>query len=297
MIVSFSGGETSAFMANWLWLHKREEFEMVFVFANTGQEREETLIFVERCSNHFGFPVVWIEASVTQGLRKGTSHTIVNYNSANRVGLPFENVIKKYGIPNNRNPHCTRELKERPISSYAKSLGWNDYFTAIGIRTDEIDRMNSKAIDKKFLYPLCCATMQPMTKNKINFWWTLQPFRLELKGYQGNCLVCWKKTKTKLMQIATEDPHAFDFFKRMESTYENYVPVTRLKKLIGSDASPVLPIRFYRDHLSVSQLIFDSTAPFKVVKDESLRFDVPELFDSLNGLQNDSCEIYSSCNS
>jgi hypothetical protein len=31
------------------------------VFANTGQEREETLEFVKQCDDHFGFGTVWIE--------------------------------------------------------------------------------------------------------------------------------------------------------------------------------------------------------------------------------------------
>ena len=48
LLVSFSGGETSAFMAQWLWRHKRDQYDMVFVFANTGQENEETLDFVQQ---------------------------------------------------------------------------------------------------------------------------------------------------------------------------------------------------------------------------------------------------------
>ena len=55
LLVSFSGGETSAFMAQWLWKHKQDEYEMLFVFANTGQEKEETLQFVDKCENE-----IWI---------------------------------------------------------------------------------------------------------------------------------------------------------------------------------------------------------------------------------------------
>lgn len=81
LLVSFSGGETSAYMAQWLWNHKQDEFDMVFVFANTGQENEETLLFVEKCSKHFGFPVHWVEAVVHHGKRKGTTHKAVCFKT------------------------------------------------------------------------------------------------------------------------------------------------------------------------------------------------------------------------
>ena len=50
LLVSFSGGETSAFMAQWLNNHYEEYGykNIVFVFANTGLENEQTLEFVER---------------------------------------------------------------------------------------------------------------------------------------------------------------------------------------------------------------------------------------------------------
>ena len=32
LLVSFSGGETSAYMAQWLWNHKQDEYEMIFIF-------------------------------------------------------------------------------------------------------------------------------------------------------------------------------------------------------------------------------------------------------------------------
>lgn len=62
-VVSFSGGRTSGMM---LW-HVIEAFggtlpdDVKVVFANTGKERPETLDFVERCSQRWGVPVVWLE--------------------------------------------------------------------------------------------------------------------------------------------------------------------------------------------------------------------------------------------
>ena len=220
LLVSFSGGETSAFMAQWLWKNKQDEYEMLFVFANTGQENEETLQFVDKCENEFGFKINWIECDVKDGKGNGTSFTLTDFKNAKRNGEPFEQVIKKYGIPNPAFLHCTRELKMNPIKAFAKSIwGKEKYYLAIGIRVDEFDRMNDKFKELRIIYPLISEI--PMTKPKINFWWKQQSFRLNLKGYQGNCVTCYKKSDKKLFQIAKENPNAFDFFDRMEQEYGN----------------------------------------------------------------------------
>ena len=111
LVVSFSGGETSAFMAQWLWQNKKLDYDMKFIFANTGAENEETLVFIDRCSKFFGFPVVWLESEPIHIERKGTQHRVVDFKTASRDGEPFERVVKKYGTPNQAFPHCTRELK------------------------------------------------------------------------------------------------------------------------------------------------------------------------------------------
>jgi len=68
---------------------------------------------------------------------------MTNFTTACRDGEPFEAVIKKYGIPNMDFPHCTRELKIRPIHAFAKVyFGSVDYVSAIGIRADEVDQEN-----------------------------------------------------------------------------------------------------------------------------------------------------------
>lgn len=206
LLISFSGGETSAFMTRWLLENKQDEYDMVVVFANTGQENEETLQFVEKFSIHYKIPVVWVEAVVRVkfmdkvcemcsdifmtykwfGARLGTKHRVTNYNNADRDGKVFERVIQKYGIPNMAMPQCTRELKQRPITSFGiEYFKGSKFYTAIGIRNDEVDRKNANASKRRLIYPL--IEMQPTTKPVINLFWSLQPFRLDLKGYQGNC--------------------------------------------------------------------------------------------------------------
>jgi len=179
LLVTFSGGETSAFMGNWLNKKMQNEYEMLFVFANTGVESNETLEFVHKCEKEFGLDIKWIEAKVYHNQRKSTGFKIVDYNSATRntdwkntTDTPFEEVVKKYGIPNHSRLHCTRELKMNPIKNYAKSIwGKEKYYLALGIRIDEIDRMNAKKDELRLVYPLIQKNMQPMTKKHINFWW------------------------------------------------------------------------------------------------------------------------------
>jgi hypothetical protein len=279
LLVSFSGGETSAFMAQWLNNHyEKYGYEnIVFVFANTGLENEQTLEFVERCDKHFKLNVQWVEADVQQGIRKGTGFNRTDFDYASRNGEPFEEVIKKYGIPNQAFPHCTRELKQAPIHSFAKVwFNGEKYHTAIGIRRDEADRMDAKAKQMGFIYPLISGKMIPATKPMINFYWRSMPFRLELKGYQGNCITCWKKGDRKLYQIAKENPKSFDFMAEMERKYPY-------------DKNGNKQV-FFRKNRSTIQILEEA----KSWKGK-IRNDADVYTWQLDLMGGDSCEVFSSC--
>ena len=312
LLISFSGGETSAYMAQWLWNNKRDEYDMIFVFANTGEENEETLQFVNQCEIEFGFPVVWVEAAPRVSLfdeivdmclwvfkqdwiggKIGCRAKVVNYLTASRNGEPFEAVIQKYGIPNMAMPHCTRELKEAPIKAYARSIGWKQYYTAIGIRGDEIDRVNAKHKKKRLIYPL--LDMRPMDKKKINFWWSTQKFRLQLKGYEGNCKVCWKKADSKLYQLSKEAEYKFAFFGKMEARYGRYTPDSRLKLMEERGEMPIYPVTFYRKNRSVEDIINEGKQWNGVVIDDSLKHPDDFVQGELDLVE--SCEVFSECNS
>lgn len=314
LLVTFSGGETSAFMGNWLNKKMQDEYEMLFVFANTGVESNETLEFVHKCEKEFGLDIKWIEAKVYHNQRKSTGFKVVNYESAtrntdwkNRTDTPFEEVVKKYGIPNHSRLHCTRELKMNPIKNYAKSVwGKEKYYLALGIRIDEIDRMNAKREELRLVYPLIQKDMQPMTKKHINFWWNQQPFRLILKGYQGNCGACYKKSNNKLMQMVKDDINYFEFLDYLENKYGN--PNGRVPKklyyeykdefgetITGYEMEKVPTNEyknvFFRNFVSVKEMIEMSKSFDKKVKDDSIDTNFQEsLFD-----ETESCEVFSNC--
>jgi len=276
LVVSFSGGETSAFMAQWLWQNKKLDYDMKFIFANTGAENEETLIFIDRCSKFFGFPVVWLESEPIHIERKGTQHRVVDFKTASRDGEPFERVVKKYGIPNQAFPHCTRELKLAPIRSYMKATEWQDAETAIGIRVDEFDRMSASAKENRLVYPL--ISWLPTTKPQINTFWRDQPFRLELKGYQGNCVTCWKKSDAKLYKIAQENPLAFNLFDGLEKQYGEAGSEKRKAKMAGRKMT------FFRRGRSALDILTEAktAGDFSVIDDASI-------------YENESCDVYAEC--
>lgn len=196
LFISFSGGETSALMTRLLLTRWRDRYDKaVVVFANTGEENEATLEFVRDCDLAFGFDTTWVEAVVHPESGEGTTHRIVTFETASRKGEPFEAVIQKYGIPNAKFSHCTRELKQRPMYSYMNELGWkkNEYQVAIGIRADEATR---RSADVNLVYPL--LDWEPLSKPDVNSFWQQQPFRLQLAGYQGNCKTCWKKINAQV---------------------------------------------------------------------------------------------------
>lgn len=293
VLVSFSGGETSAYMAQWLWNNKQDEYEMIFVFANTGQENEETLIFTQKCAEYFGFPLVWIEGVFNKKKGIGTTHKIVDFNTASRKGEPFEAHCATYGIPNIANPQCSRELKGVPIASYARSLGWKKYYTAIGIRIDEIDRVSVQRKKNRVIYPL--IEDKPTTKPEINLYWRDMPFRLNLKGYQGNCKWCWKKSLPKLIRIAKDNPKYFDFPKRMEKEYANYIPEHRKQAHIEAGKKIYSGITFFRNNLSAKDILKMAKTANPIIRDDSKDYNIQTrmLLDEDDG--NESCEVFSNC--
>lgn len=285
LLISFSGGETSALMTKILhdnWMRRYDE--IITVFANTGQENEETLEFVQRCDETWGWGVVWVEAVVDPRDGVGTGARVVDFASADRDGAVFESMIAKYGIPGPGFFHCTRELKERPITAYARSIGWGagTYDTAIGIRVDEIDRMNPKAKEKRLIYPMIKPF--PHRKIDVNEFWFQQNWRLNLKGYQGNCRWCWKKSLRKHLTIMSETPEAFDFPERMEALYP----------LAGANPRGEVK-RFFRNRLTVSDIRrLASEGNFEPAEDDARVYQT----DMLQGLELDlggdcseSCEV------
>jgi hypothetical protein len=303
LVIGFSGGRTSAMMAKKMKDHYSEVYEMIFVFTNTGKELEKTLEFADKCDKEFGLNLVWIEAVTNPQHGKGVSAKVVSFETASRNGEPFEQMIAKHGIPNKARSVCSRELKTYAMRAYCRQIGWKKYYTAIGIRADEADRMNPYAKDERLIYPL--IRMFPTTKSDVALFWSKMPFDLEIKTYEGNCDLCWKKSNRKLLTLLLENTNLADWWRNMEEKYGNYVPDTQ-----KHNTKIKLPNRFFRNNLSVDELIEMSKKPFVLAVDESKDIDMwkqQSLFttdengfaiwkdyemDSSNGCE-ESCEAFS----
>lgn len=162
MVVSFSFGKSSAFLCDFLLQNYADQFELFFVFANTGLEHEETLIFGDKCDKLFGLNVVWLEGITSPTPGVGMRHKVVNFETAARNGEPFEQLISVEGIPNVSRQKCSDYLKTQTIRSWMREKGlakrgWSAK-TAIGMRADEPERADmDKASTKRYnlVYPLC----------------------------------------------------------------------------------------------------------------------------------------------
>jgi hypothetical protein len=233
--VSFSGGRTSGYMTKLLLDRYRDRYDFIVTFANTGMEHPKTLEFVHNCDTHFGFNTAWLEAVVHHGERRSSTHRVVTYETACRDGSVFEEVIKKYGIPNLVFQPCNREMKLRTMQSYRRSVGADhpDVPTAIGIRADEARRINAKAAEMKITYPL--VDEWPTDKQDVLDWWADQAFDLGIEEYQGNCVGCFKKSYSKHFKQIDEDPSAYDWHRRMERLYSHVGPQEGVRRFFRGD--------------------------------------------------------------
>lgn len=237
--ISFSGGRTSGYM-----LHHIAEANggipdrCKVVFANTGREMPQTLDFVQEVSDRWGIPITWVEY-----LDAAPRFTVVSHNSASRDGEPFEALIRrrKY-LPNQQARFCTGDLKIKPSARYLVSLGWDQWISALGIRADEMRRVNREPQKERWQrwYPLVDAGV---TKQHVMEFWGKQPFDLRLPNIKGNtalgnCDGCFLKSEATLAMLARDYPERHAWWERMES--------------ITTEATTAAAARFRKDYTRAS---------------------------------------------
>lgn len=284
IVCSVSSGYSSVMMA----VKMKEWYpdaEIVNIMANTSREREESLLFMNECDKHFGLNLVWVEADINKDPGKGTRHIVKTFEQLCRDGYVFEDGIIKYGIPSKVNKWCTRELKLSPINSYVKNeLGWSDYYTAIGIRADEIDRVSQNRLKNKLIYPL---VERGYTKNDRNLFWHKSPVKLDLPAFMGNCKFCHEKSNRKLTTEYILRPNDMDWNLNMECKYSNVIKLSSpsYNKFINRDGGHFS----LRGNKSWKTIIELSKRKFRLATDEYVY--ESDLFD-LEGGCGSGCSLY-----
>lgn len=259
---SISAGYSSVMMAvkikEWFPDHN-----IAFVMANTSKERPESLEFMHKCDQHFGFNMVWIEAKINEK-GKGSTPIVTTFDKLKRNGEIFEEGIQKYGIPSQVNKWCNRELKLIPMKKFADSFfGAKNYSIAIGIRTDEIDRISKDYKENNIFYPLIDNNI---SKRDRNAFWKDEKIKITIPAFKGNCDICFEKSNRKLMTILHEEPELGDWWQQMIRKYGNI-------HLDGKDSYNDLmtqngTMSFYRGFNTIDDLVKMAQNPFRKQTDE-----------------------------
>lgn len=279
IVVSFSMGKSSAVMCK-IAKDIYKDDDLLFVCANTSWELKESVDFAKRVDDFLSLNLILVE-SVTNGRGIASTHKVVSWDNLDMNQTAFENMIKKYGIPNVSRPHCTRELKLNPIKSYLRSIGWDDYFTAIGFRYDEMDRVPDDYKEKKLLFPLINSRI---TKEDVYRHFSMGdnegffPFTLNIKEHEGNCQACFKKSDIKLYTLAKENPERFNFAIKMENKY------SRLGSEFVRNEKESNDRTFYRKNRRAIDVISEAKDIDRVFRDE--------LFDKYYSHCDESCEAF-----
>lgn len=243
--ISFSGGRTSAYML-WRVLQSNGGLpeDARVLFANTGKEMNETLDFVQECSQSWGVPITWLEYKYDPDLHK--RFKVVTYESAARNGQPFAEMIDQNGKPFLPNPVmriCTVRLKIDPFYRYLRSLGWDEWDNMVGIRADEprrVAKIRASPDDGRSgvtrTVPLADAGVN---KYDVGKFWKEQPFDLGLPNnngvtMHGNCDLCFLKSTAQILSLIREKPERAVWWMEMEAKVESktghYADNSRFRK-------------------------------------------------------------------
>ena len=223
--INFSGGRSSAYMLHHILAAHGGQLpnSAVVVFCNTGKEREETLDFVQACSEHWSVPVTWLEydyrADAAGGIKDPKNvHKVVNHATASRNGEPFEKmIIANKILPTSVLRKCTSELKVETLERYCRrDLGWKikDMRNVLGIRYDEPRRWRKALLEHcKSEYPMVHARA---SKADVMAFWSEHQFDLGITSDEGNCDLCFLKGEKRLAKLMRADPDRADWWIKVE---------------------------------------------------------------------------------
>ena len=99
------------------------------------------------------------------------------------------------------------------MERYLRSIGFDSWDCAVGIRHDEDNRyrrMKGKAPERwEYIFPLYDFKI---TKKQVHEFWKQQPFDLQIPSEHGNCDFCFMKGLAKKVAQAKQMPQKLDWW-------------------------------------------------------------------------------------
>lgn len=232
LLVTVSGGRSSAMVARHIQTsEKYKDYNKLYVFANTGQERPQTIDFLKNIVKYWDIDLNIVEGVYSNEISIGVDYKLVDFETMSMNSEPFEGAINHKtkgifkGMPNQNAPYCSEITKTIPSKKFADDIfGVNKYITSIGFRKEDMPKRISLAEikeDKKRIFPLLTDFEEPIGQIQLNKWWDKQPFKLEIHGKYGNCELCWKKSDKTLIENIKFGTRSIDWWRKMEQKYGN----------------------------------------------------------------------------
>jgi hypothetical protein len=232
LMVTVSGGRSSAMVARHVQTsEKYQEYNKLYVFANTGQERPETIDFLKNIVKHWGIELNIVEGVYSEIMGVGVSFKLVDFETMSMNSEPFTGAVMHYnkgeydGLPFSKAPYCSRAMKTDPCKKFADSIfGVNNYVKSIGFRKEDMPKRITFAEakeDQDRIFPLLTDFDVVIGNIELNRWWNKQPFKLEIHGNLGNCELCWKKPNNVLLDNIRYGARTIDWWRKMEKKYRN----------------------------------------------------------------------------
>jgi 3'-phosphoadenosine 5'-phosphosulfate sulfotransferase (PAPS reductase)/FAD synthetase len=213
-VVNFSGGRSSGLLLRRVLdaHHGVLPDDVHVLFANTGVEREETLDFVAAVASHWSVDIVWIERE-RRGVRE------VTYESASRSGEPFVDLItRRRYLPNAVQRFCTQELKIEAMRAWMRARGYQRWTSVVGLRRDEGRRAAKLRAREDRHWDVAVPLHEAgITKFDVGGFWQGQPFDLRLQSFEGNCTICFMKSRAIRELIARRRPDLVQWWIEQES--------------------------------------------------------------------------------
>ena len=232
IVVSISGGRSSAMMARTLQTsEKYKDARKLYVFANTGMERPETIEFLQNIEKHWGIDLVKIEGVYSTVPGVGVRYKVVEYETMDMKAKVFSEAIEQYnkgtysGLPSSAAPFCSRVMKSDPITKFAKDIfGKQKYIMSLGFRREDMPRRISWPEihkDDSRIFPLLTDFPEPVGLRELGAWWDKQPFKLGISSRLGNCELCWKKSDKNLVEAIQHGTRFVGWWREHEEKYQN----------------------------------------------------------------------------